>query len=80
MMAASCPFCPPCGASQDEQSRRQGALRNRDALLVIGPSSAGVLLGWFLLGTVAAAAGGLAVGLLAGIGLVAPIYSQRGEC
>jgi hypothetical protein len=75
-MAASSPFCPHCGTSQDEQSRRESARRNRDALLVVGPAIAGILLGWFLLGNVAAAVAGLVGGLVVGVGLVAVISAR----
>ena len=77
MMASASPFCPHCGAPQDERSKADSTRRNVEIWMCILPAVGGVIGGWLLFSTAWAAIAGLVVGLAVGIGIVAVRSARR---
>jgi hypothetical protein len=78
-MMGVAPFCPHCGATQDEASRKASATKNRDMLIGVVPALLGMVAGYLIFDSVIAGIVGLVLGLAIGVGAIAVIFSRRAK-
>jgi len=77
LMTSSLPVCPHCGALQDKGARAESAGTQRDILLAVVPAIIGTVGGWFVIRSEWGAVGGLLIGLLVGVALVAFRHARQ---